>query len=179
MQESVLLDAFREYESELLRFLSKRFGSASIASDIAQNLYVKLLNAESHPEIRNSKAYLFSMAVNLGTDQMRVEKRRKEILAEVNDLVWYQADEVTPERHAMAKEELSFLVSEVSKLPERCRKVFYLNRYEGRSQSEIATMLGVGLSTVHKDLKAAMNLLIEARQRFRASLPEKSEQEKK
>ncbi|WP_422368581.1 RNA polymerase sigma factor [Pelagibius sp.] len=166
----MLLQTYRECEWELLRFLAGRLGSSSLASDIAQDLYVKLLNANEHPPIRNYKAYLFSMAANLATDHLRVEARRKEILAEVDGLIWRGTDELTPERHAMARAEFLHLQTEIGKLSPRCRRVFYLNRFESKTQAEIAEMLGIGLTTVYKDLKQAIAAMINARRRFQETL---------
>jgi len=169
MRESMLLRAYREHEWELLRFLARRLGSAHLASDIAHDLYVKLLGAADHPDIRDRKAYLFGMAANLATDHLRVEGRRGEILAEASGSVWRQTDELTPERHALARAELGYLERVIAGLPERSRQVFHLNRYEGKSQAEIAAILGLGATTVYKDLKLVMDTLLKARRQFRSA----------
>ena len=168
MSESLLLRAYREYEWELLRFLTSRLGSRNAATDIAHDLYLKLNGASDHSDIRDRKAYLFSMAANLATDHLRVERRRREILEQTSDLLWQQTDELDPERHVLARRELDYLHEAVSALPERSRQVFHLNRYEGCSQVEIADILGLGLTTVYKDLKLVMDTLLRARRRFRA-----------
>ena len=178
MRESVLLEAYREYEGELRRFLVRRLGSASLASDISQDLYVKLLNATEHPPIRDRRNYLFSMAANLATDHLRVEARRREILDEVDGLVWRRTDELTPERHAMARGELLHLQREIAKLSPRCREIFYLNRFQGQTQAQIAEILGIGLTTVYKELKAALAAMIEARRSFGQTGEQDEEQEK-
>ncbi len=169
MRETVLIEAYREHEWELLRFLAKRLGSPTLASDIAQDLYVKLLAAQEYPPIRERRAYLFSMAANLATDHLRVEKRRREILAEADGLVWRQTDELTPERHALARAEFLYLQAEIAKLPPRCRQVFFLNRFQGQTQAQISESLQIGLTTVYKDLKRAIAVMIEARREFRGS----------
>jgi RNA polymerase sigma factor (sigma-70 family) len=171
MAISALLEAYREYEWELLRFLGRRLGSPSLASDAVQDLYLKLHAAGDQPEVQDCRAYLFSMAANLATDRLRVERRRSEILAEVDDLVWRKTDELTPERHALARAELRHLEGAIAQLPERCRRVFYLYRFEGRSQVEIAETLGLGVTTVYKDLKTAMDRLLKARRAFRDQEP--------
>lgn len=177
MSDSALLQAYREHEYELLRFLGKRLGSPSLASDIAHDLYVKLAGAKESRPVRDSRAYLFTMAANLVIDHLRVESRRREILAEADGVVWRRTEELTPESHALARAELDFLAGEVAELPARCRRVFYLNRYEGLSQAEIADELGLGLTTVYKDLKTAMAALIAARRRFSGQSPHDDEQE--
>lgn len=168
MPQSTLIKAYREYEADLRRFLAKRLKSVTLAGDIVQDLYLKLLAVEDHEEIRDRKSYLFSMAANLATDHQRIEARRRELLAEVDGLVWRQQDELTPERHMMAQAELQYIEKTLADLPERCRQVFQMNRYEGKSQAEIATRLGLGITTVYKDLKMVMETLMQARRRFRA-----------
>ncbi len=178
MRESMLLQAYREHEWELLRFLARRLGSAHLASDIAHDLYLKLLGAADHPDIRDCKAYLFGMAANLATDHLRVEGRRGQILAEQAGAVWRQTDELTPERHVMARAELSHLEKVIAGLPERSRQVFHLSRYEGKSQAEIAAILGLGATTVYKDLKLVIGTLLRARRRFRLAADDVAEHEK-
>ncbi|WP_422367448.1 RNA polymerase sigma factor [Pelagibius sp.] len=172
MRHSVLLEAYLEHELDLLRFLGKRLGSAGLAADLAHDLYLKLCRIEPPATVRDGRAYLFTMAANLATDHLRVEKRRGEIRVAADGTVWRQTDELTPERHAMARAELAYLETVIAALPARCREVFYLNRYEGRSQAEIADSLGIGVTTVYKDLKTAMAALVAARRRFRGHLPD-------
>ncbi|MAO54652.1 MAG: RNA polymerase subunit sigma [Rhodospirillaceae bacterium] len=166
MHESLLLRAYHEYEWELLRFLGRRLGSRSLAADIAHDLYVKLLRTEGEPPVRDRRAYLFTMAANLATDHMRVEKRRGEILAETDGAAWRQSEDLTPERHAVARAELAEMDAVLAALPARCRRVFFLARFDGLSQPQIAAELGIGITTVYKDLKAALAALTEARRRF-------------
>ena len=150
MRETLLLRAYHEYEWELLSFLGRRLGSRTLAADIAQDLYVKLLRTEEDPTVRDGRAYLFTMAANLALDHLRTEKRRGEILAEADGLVWRQAEDLTPERHVLAKAELAHVEAAIQALPERCRQVFYLSRFEGLTQEGIAARLGIGVTTVYK-----------------------------
>ena len=166
MSESILLQAYLEHEKELLRFLDKRLGSSNLAADIVHDLYVKLRRGIDTSLVRDNRSYLFSMAANLATDHLRVESRRMQILADAEGIAWRQVDELTPERRALGRAELDYMKAEITKLDARCRRIFYLSRYEGRSQAEIAAELGVGLTTVYKDLKKAMSMLVAARRRF-------------
>ena len=67
--------------------------------------------------MRDRRAYLFTMAANLATDHMRVEKRRGEILAETDGAAWRQSEELTPERHAVARAELAEMDAVLAALP--------------------------------------------------------------
>lgn len=172
MHESLLRQAYQEHESELLRYLARRLGSKHLASDIAHDVYLKLLGGVDHAEIRDRRAYLFSMAANLATDYLRTERRRGEILEESGNTVWRRSDELTPERHVLARAELRFLEKAAKALPERARQVFHLSRFEGKSQAEIAVFLGLAPTTVYKDLKLAMATLLRARRNFRTNVAE-------
>lgn len=171
MSNSALMQTYLDCKIDLLQFLHRRTGSSSLAADLVHDLYLKLSNLgeQTSTSIDNSRGYLFSMAANLATDHARVENRRLEILQEAKGAVWLETDDLSPERHALAHAELAYLSDEVAKLDPRCRKVFYLNRYEGKSQAEIAAELGIGVTTVFKDLKAAMAALMQARRRFHAA----------
>ncbi|TRO96164.1 RNA polymerase sigma factor [Glycocaulis profundi] len=168
----MLLVAYRKHEKDLLRFLRRRLGSAAAAEDIAHDLYLKLCRMPDTEPLQDGRRYLFRMAANLATDHMRVEKRRSEIRAEMGHTLWRPEAAITPERETMARAELAFLEAEASRLPTRCRRIFYLSRYEGWSHVRIAEALGVGLTTVHKDLKLALSTLLAARRRFHGQDPD-------
>ena len=167
MQESVLLQAYLAHEWELRRYLSQRLGCPSLAADLTHDIYLKLRRSDDLPDVRDSRAYLFGMAANLATDHLRVEQRRREIRTEADGVVWHDRDERTPERHALNQAELDYIEAAAARLTPRCRQIFYLNRYEHKSQAEIAQELGLGLTTVYKELKTAMAALVAARRRQR------------
>lgn len=166
MQNSVLVETYLEYKIELLRFLSKRLGSPALAADLVHDLYVKLRSTPDIPSVQNHRAYLFRMAANLATDHVRGESRRAEIRDREVGVIWRNADNLTPERHVIDRAELAYLKEEIAKLPSRHRRVFFLSRFEGKTQAEIAESLGVGITTVHKDIKKVMTVLLAAHRRF-------------
>ncbi len=165
-ETSVLLEAYLHHKDELQRFLSKRVGSHTLGSDLVQDLYIRLQKAQDVSPVQNRRAYLFSMAANLATDHLRVETRRAELRKETEAVAWRQAEDLTPERYAMGRAELDFVEDAVSKLTPRCRRVFFLCRYEGLSQAKAAVVLGISPSTVYEELKAAMQAVVAARRRF-------------
>ncbi|MEM1412018.1 MAG: RNA polymerase sigma factor [Pseudomonadota bacterium] len=166
MTDSLLLREFVKCRSDLERFLFQRLGSNGAAVDLAQDVYLRLCERPTPKGIQNPRAYLYRMAANLATDHTRSEQRRARLLKATGDAVWKTQDDQTPERTALAQAELAYMERAVSRLSERRRRVFYLSRYEGLTQTEIASRLSVGLTTVQKDLKAVMKTLLRARRRF-------------
>ena len=165
-RNSVLIETYLEHRLELLKFLGQRLGSSSLAADLAQDLYLKLQSDKEFPPVRDRRAYLFTTAANLATDHLRVEKRRGEILQQAQATVWPQANELTPEHHAAVGDEINHLAAAIAKLGPRCRRIFYLSRYEEKTQAQIAAELGVGITTVYKDLKTVMETLVAVRRQF-------------
>jgi RNA polymerase sigma-70 factor (ECF subfamily) len=163
MSNSTLLDSYREYERDLLRFLMRRLRCAFTARDLAQDIFLKIGDVEDPDAVRNPKAYLFRMAANLATDHQRTEIRRAELIEEVHDLLWGGADTRTPERAAIAREEIGKVMRAAEQLPPLTREIFRLNRFEHRQQRDIAKHLGVSLTTVENHIRTALTILAKAR----------------
>jgi len=174
MQHSALLNAYYEYEGDLVRFLARRLKCAFTARDLVQELYLRLLKIENPAAIQNRRAYLFRVAANLATDHQRVEARRTELLRESRDLLTEPAHAVTPERIALARTELERLRRVVEALPPLSRKIFYLNRFEGMPQREIAQQINVSVTTVEKHIRKVLEHLARARDREENPRPGKN-----
>ena len=65
------------------------------------------------------------------------------------------ADEPSPERTAIARDELRRLQSAVDRLPPRCREAFVMQRIDGLTRQEIAERMGVTDTTVKNHLREA------------------------
>lgn len=157
-----LLRSYHRHETELIGFLTNRLRCAATAADLAHDLYVRVLHGQ-HPErVRNPRAYLFRMAANLASDHQRDEARRREIETECQRLLWPGSDLRTPERKAVARNDLTALQSAVAELPARTRYIFYQNRFRGVRQADIAAELGVSTTTVEKHMRRVMSALAEA-----------------
>ena len=158
-----LLRAFLENHPDLVRFLSRRLRCLFTARDLAQEVYLRLARAGGEDTVENPRALLFRIAANLATDYVRVQGRRAELLQEANALLWDQEDEISPERQILARDELVRIGAALASLPERTRRVFYLNRFEGVTQSEIARRLGISRTSVEKHMRRAWARVADAR----------------
>ena len=162
MQDTALLRAFHEHEQELVRFLARRLNCFATARDLTHDLYLKLRD-QAPAEIRHEKAYLFRMASNLAADHLRTASRRSALAMEAHELLWSGQDDVTPERAAAARQELEAMRRTFAALPDLSRRIFQLNRFEGKSQREIADLLGVSTTTVENHMRKALEKLTAAR----------------
>lgn len=134
--------------------LSRRLGSAELASDALQDTYVRLGRAQVSGPVRSPAAYLFRMAFNIALDRKRAEKRR---LArnEVHDLLHIADEAPGPAQIAEARVEVDALQKVIAELPRRRQVILLAARLQGMPQREIARRLGVSLRLVEKELRLA------------------------
>lgn len=153
-------DAYVRSHGDLVRFLSGRLRCLATARDIAQDAYLRALQVAT--SIRDPRAFLFRTAANLAADSRKMQRRHAEILAEAAS--WLEPEpQASLEATTMAREEFARVSRIIERLPPRCREVFYLNRFEGLSQSEIASRLAISKTAVEKNVRRALAALSEAR----------------
>ncbi len=149
---ATLLRTIVEQYASLAAYLTRRFGSPSVAADAVQDTYLRLQRVEAVPDIVNPRAYVFRAADMMAREQLRREGRHPlEALAEDHPLDAPQAD---VQLHH--KQRLRRLAQAVDELPPRCRQVFLLNKFEGLDYGAIATRLGISRSAVEKHMMKAL-----------------------
>lgn len=68
-------------------------------------------------------------------------------------------DTSTPEQLTKANELSVEIQNPINGLPERCRQIFMLSRYEGKKYKEIAALLGISIKTVENQIFKALAVL--------------------
>lgn len=166
MEETVLTRAFFECRQDLIGFLKARLRCQSTADDLCQDMYLKLRLVGDPAAIENCRSYLFMMAANLVADKMRSERRRQLLLLKDHDVAWPHEVSQTPEDVFVARAEIDHLNRAVAELPEMSRKIFYANRFEEKTQRQIAAQLEVSISTVEYHIRKVLDHLARARWEF-------------
>lgn len=148
--EKAFTDFFVHYSGPVHAFILKHSGDKDLADDILQDIFTKIwLTRESLEEVKNSSAYLFTIArnhvVNLIKQKIRDRKR---------NLEWH-----TLHAETFPSEPIEPLLTVIDKaieqLPERQRETWLLSRKEGKKYAEIAEALGVSRETVKTNLQLA------------------------
>jgi len=165
MAQTSLLDVFQEHRSELLAYMAARLRCPFTAHDLVQELFLKIFALERSGEIANAKAFVFRMAANLVIDHQRRTSRQGALLAQVESYLNGTASVPSPERQAMAQEELRDLAAAIERLSPTTRRIFKRNRFEGRTQREIAAELGISQTAVEKHIRKALAALAAHRHR--------------
>lgn len=155
--------------TDLDQRLTRRLGSADLASDVLQETYLRLEGINEIASVRNPKAYLFRIALNVANDRRRAESRRLTV-DEVDRLLDIPDDRPDAARVIEDRSEVELLKRAIAELPERRRRVLILSRIEGQPNREIAACLGVTVRTVEIDLKQAIEHCAE---RLKRRVPDK------
>lgn len=147
----LLVDRYDEFRARLTR----RLGSADLASEALHEMYLRLDRADHPGPIASPSAYLFRAAYNLATDMRRTEGRqaRQTIADGLDDLV----DQTPgPDGIAEAKVDLEALVQALRSLPPRQRAILIAARYERLPRAEIARRYNISRRFVQMELQRAL-----------------------
>ncbi len=157
--------AFLDNRPALFRYLGARKVPADEAEDILQDLFVKLEGLRPGP-IAEPRAYLYRMAENLLQDRRRSagwRSSREQAWVAAQGGATRDADtQPSAERTLIAREQLSLVSEALAGLPDRTLQIFRRYRLDGIRQRDIATELGISVSSVEKHLRSAYQVVVDA-----------------
>jgi RNA polymerase sigma-70 factor (ECF subfamily) len=122
-----------------------------------QQVFYKLWEKKEQIEVQQSiKSYLYRSVHNESINYLRHEKVRSKYQ---NHLVHTSKDEDRIMDNVALKELQQKIDKALNELPEQCRTIFQLSRYEELNYREIATTLGISVSTVKNQVGKALRVL--------------------
>ena len=156
---------FNSYYPRLLRFAQEYVGNND-AEDVLQDVFLTLWEKKTALRVdTNLNAYLLTLVKSQCLDFLKHKKVADRYLA---NQMTVQQQEAAFNYYAMSKfepeqmdiESLERLAEKaISELPDQCRKVFELSRYEGLKYKEIAQRLGISVKTVESHMSQALKIL--------------------
>ncbi len=153
------------HEAEVRRWLHNVYSDGSDIDDIVQEIYFKILRLPSTAHITDARAYLFQAARNSMAGRLR--RRRIVDIRSVQNLEELDVSDIrpSPERVAIARAELKWVLYMIGNLPERCRQVFRLRKLHGLSQAEAAQRLALTENVIEKETVRGLKLISEMAKR--------------
>ncbi len=137
----------------LKRYIRGAFPAVRDVEDVVQESYLRLWRARAAAPVRSAKALLFCVARHLAIDLVRHDRRSP--FVRVEDLDVLSVAEGTPAVPASLErqEKVQLLSAAIDALPERCRTVVLLRKFELLPTQEVAARLGISERAVEKQLE--------------------------
>jgi RNA polymerase sigma-70 factor (family 1) len=146
---------FRENYKGLCRFSLGYVKQEDVAKEIVQNAFVSLWEKRNSIDVsRQVKTYLTTTVRNRSLNYLRDNKKFSEDLLSLENLAqesgYDQPDKLV---EAEIRERIDLAIAE---LPEKCREIFVLNRFERLKYQQIADNLQISVKTVETQMSKAL-----------------------
>ncbi|GGD45742.1 DNA-directed RNA polymerase sigma-70 factor [Emticicia aquatilis] len=145
---------YRRYFQPLCSHAIKYVGSKAIAEDLVSEVFYELYRTRAYIKIETSfRFYLFRAVRNRSFNFIKSEIQKVESLDEKHDEAFSEQD--TPESISQYEEMYQDVQSAINNLPIERRRIYLLNRFEGKRYQEIADELQLSVKTVEVQLYRA------------------------
>ena len=151
---------FRNYYQPLCNYAYTFLQDKEDAEEIVQSTFLLVWEKRDTLAIRTSvKPYLYAMVRNACLNVLKHEKIKQRFAGEEIALGERGHDNVS---HTMESNELEYRIKiAMNELPEQCRMVFKLSRFEELKYSEIAEQLNISVKTVENHMGKALRIMRE------------------
>ncbi len=146
---------FDSYFDTIRSFIYYRCGNADMASDMAQDVYMKVWEKREQLSNQNLKSLLYKMANDLVISNYRKDTTRNDFTQSMT----LQNDVRSPEEELAFKELASSYAEALDTMPETQRMVFLMSRNDELKYHEIAECLDISIKAVEKRISAALQFL--------------------
>jgi RNA polymerase sigma-70 factor (ECF subfamily) len=128
-----------------------------LAEDIVQEVWIDFWNRRETIQNNQIESFLFQAVRFKAYNEYRNRSNRQRILEGLWETYKTLTNSVT--QSIEFNETQIILEKAISELPEKCRNVFLLSRYEGLPHSEISKRLGISNKTVENHITNALRVL--------------------
>lgn len=165
-----------KYQDRLVGFFFHIVRDRSVSEDLAQEAFLRVYKArERYEPTARFSTWLFRIAHNLASNQIRGAVRRKEVSLQTRnstdsnsslDTFLAEQSALMPARTLDSREMQQLVRDAVEQLSERQRTAVILHRFEDMSYEEIGDVMGLGTVAVKSLLSRARIKLKESLERF-------------
>lgn len=144
-------------------------GDEFLAEEIVQEVLVKVWNERLKIEVKgNFKAYLFQCVHNHSVNKLIQKNTQKFSVNKLatNELWQFIADTYSYNDFLVEKLEAmdteKKIAQAVDELPDQCREIFKLSKYDNKTNDEIAAIYSISVNTVRTHIYRALEKIKEA-----------------
>ena len=151
---------FRAYYQLLCNYAYTFVRDREEAEEIVQSTFMNIWEKRDNLTIHTGvKPYLYAMVRNACLNLLKHEKIKQRHAA--TELAVAERSSESVARAVEASELEHRIVAAMAKLPEQCRLVFKLSRFEDLKYAEIADQLNISVKTVENQMGKALRVMRE------------------
>ncbi|MCY1635780.1 RNA polymerase sigma-70 factor [Marinifilum sp. D737] len=151
-------ELFEEYYTSMY-FYACKFVDDDLARDLVHDVFMIFWQNKENITIKSSlSAYLFRMVRNKCLKEIERQKVRDDYSTEslnLDELAYYN-DGIKSIIELELEEKLK---KAMDKMPDGCRQVFVMSRFNGLKNKEIAEQLGISVKAVEKQITKSLKIL--------------------
>lgn len=145
------------------QYVKDDFLAETIVGDVIFHLWEVRETIEINTSVRS---YLMTCVRNRCIDYLKSQYHKREVAhsdtgLRVFPVLQYVKDDDYPLGKLLEKELEDEIMNAINRLPDECRRVFNMSRFENRKYEEIAQELKISVNTVKYHIKHALALLHE------------------
>ena len=147
---------FKQYYEVLCRTAVRITKEQNLAEDIVQEVLFELYKKREQVKIESLIGYLKRSVYNRSLNKVKASRD----FVDSDEVSYELSDNDINSQETLEYQELeSFIHSVIDGLPEKCRLVFVLNRFEQLSYKEVADKLDISVKTVENQMSKALRIL--------------------
>ncbi|WP_017258153.1 RNA polymerase sigma-70 factor [Pedobacter arcticus] len=156
--ELVFEKVFKQYFKALQNYAYTILNDLDIAEEMVQNVFLKIWEKrEKLPQDALIGSYLYKSVYHESLNWLRHEKVKR---SHQQHTLYSMKDETdNAENHIKMKQLEEQLQKALNKLPQQCRTIFQMSRFDELRYREIAAELGISIKTVENQMGKALRLM--------------------
>lgn len=160
-------ELFERYNKLILNVCYRLIGNKDEAEDVTQDVFLKIFRSARHFKQRSRvSTWIYRIAINCSLNQLRRKKYQRwlslDFQTESPEPAGFEpCSDDCPERAVHQQEQEKIVLKAINSLPADQRVALVLQRYDGLSCQEIATIVGCSVGAVQARLHRAKKNLYQ------------------